>query len=304
MEIRIEIEFRNRRKGKGMRKALLCLVFMLTASVIKGEALDGIAMISRGKSNYSIVYSATAAGTEKNAAKELAEHLNLVSGISFPIRQEGASLTGPAIYVGRTRFAANSGISFQGFHPEEWLVKAVGRNLVIGGGEPRGTLYGVWEFLERFVGIMWLDEKCTYLPKIDSLSLPGNPDLRGEPAFSVRGVALNKDLNEPEKNIRFMARNRLNFFHIHSHAGMAAAMGWGLTPIFGSPNFTHTFYFYTKEWPKEYENCLSMSKDGKRIRSISAVDGGQVCFSNPQTRINVLKKRELSQRFPGGVILR
>lgn len=240
---------------------------------------NGIELISSGPSKYSIVYSSNATEAEKTAASELAAHLKLFAGIVIPLKEE-KSENGPAIYVGQTEFARAHGISFKNYGSEEWLIKSVGSDIIIGGGRPRGTLYGVFEFLEKEVGIMWMDENYTYIPRSSSLSIPENLDKHGKPMFSMRGVYV--FAGEPEKRIRFMIRNRENIFH--DNHKFPDAEKWGIFPIYGSPRACHTFYNYTKDWPAEYMDCFSVNKDGKRLRAENPGGPGQVCLSNPVTR--------------------
>jgi hypothetical protein len=63
----------------------------------------------------------------------------------------------PAVFVGATKFAGREGINFGQLGQEEWVIRSVNSNLVIAGGRPRGTLYAVYEFLERYVGVRFLD---------------------------------------------------------------------------------------------------------------------------------------------------
>jgi len=46
-----------------------------------------------------------------------------------------------------------------------WIRTADADNLVIVGGRPRGTLYGVYEFFERYLGVRWLDPEVTHIPE-------------------------------------------------------------------------------------------------------------------------------------------
>lgn len=254
-----------------------------------GSEKKGIELVSSGGSNYSIVYSATAIAAEKTAASELAEHLKLSSGLDFPLKEE-KSVTGPAIYVGQTEFATAHGISFKNYDKEEWLIKSVGPDLVIGGGRPRGTLYGVYEFLENELGVMWLDENYTYVPKNSTLSIPANLNKNGKPAFAIRGIYVFS--REEEKRLRFMIRNRDNIFH-DQNKYVKNPEKWGVFPVYGSPRACHTFYNYTKDWPAEYMNCFSMNSGGKRLRAESVLGPGQVCFSNPVTsKLFVAKLKE------------
>lgn len=242
-----------------------------------------IPLLSSGVSRYSIVYAANAIEAEKTAAKELAEHLQGSFGIALPLEEESekAAPNGPSIYVGQTQFARSHGISFDGYDAEQWLIKAVGPNLVIGGGRPRGTLYGVFEFLEEEVGVMWMDETDTHIPRHTTLALPGDLERSGKPTFPIRGIFVFN--REDEKRIRYMIHNRDNIFH-DQRPFFTDAAAWGLFPIYGSPRGCHTFSYYTKDWPEQYEDCFSLDANGKRLRAVSALGPGQVCFSNPLAR--------------------
>jgi hypothetical protein len=249
-----------------------------------------IPLLSAGTSGYSIVYPSDALEAEKTAAQELAEHLQRSFGIDIPLKQEPANEDpapeasaprGPSIYVGQTRFAQAQGLSFAGYDAEEWLIKAVGADIVIGGGRPRGTLYGVYEFLEKEVGVLWMDENDTHIPRHTTLTIPGTLARRGKPAFWIRGIFV--FAHDDEKRIRYMIRNRDNTFH-DQRPYFTDAERWGMFPVYGSPRGCHTFFHYTKDWPAEDDDCFSLNASGKRLRAESAVGPGQVCFSNPLTR--------------------
>ena len=78
--------------------------------------------------------------TERKAAEELAEHFSKMTGGSIAIGKEGEPFDGPAIYVGDTAFARKQGIDFSSFGKEEWLIRSSGKDLIVGGGKPRGTV--------------------------------------------------------------------------------------------------------------------------------------------------------------------
>lgn len=261
------------------------LIIMPWSNILARQ--NDIELSASNPEHYSIVCSAEATEAEKNAASELSEHLKKAIGINLPILKEEDSIKGPAIYVGQTKFALSNKIFFNDFGREEWLIKAIGKNIVIGGGRPRGTLYGAWEFLERYAGIMWLDENYTYFPNSNQLILSEDLVERGTPAFAIRGVYTFKD--NPDSRRTFMARNRQNLFHDES----IDSKKMGLSPIIGSPRACHTFYYYTKDWPTEYEKYFSLDAYGKRLRAKGPAGPGQVCLSNPQVRelfVNRLRK--------------
>ena len=104
---------------------------------------------------------------EKTAATELASHLKMVCGQNIRITDESnPSSNSKKIFIGTTKRAAAAGVDFSQYAPEKWLIRALDADtLILGGGTPRGVIYAVYEYLERNHGVIWLDEKDTYVKK-------------------------------------------------------------------------------------------------------------------------------------------
>lgn len=106
-----------------------------------------------------VAKDATAA--EKHVAKELQDHLKQVTGEETAI--------GHALMADRPNLLVGPGaakLAVSDFSVEEWgtdglLLRSEGRNLVLAGGRPRGTLYAVYTFLEESVGVRPADAIAT-----------------------------------------------------------------------------------------------------------------------------------------------
>jgi len=98
--------------------------------------------------DYRILYHPDAVPAEKTAAEILAETLNRITGGENFAAEPAASFTGSnEILVGRI-----SGEDVSALGREGYLIKPLGEDaIVITGGEPRGTLYGVHKFLEKYL---------------------------------------------------------------------------------------------------------------------------------------------------------
>ena len=59
--------------------------------------------------------------------------------------------------------------------------------LIVTGGR-RGTLYGVYELLERVGGVRFLDARTEHVPHRDAWTVPADLSLRGPPVFSRREI--------------------------------------------------------------------------------------------------------------------
>ena len=262
---------------------LTCALAMLAPASCHGQALS---LAAGGRAAAVIVVGASPTAAERTAADELTTYLGKVTGAAFSQVAEGdvPADTG-AIFVGRTRFAARQGVDVRKLGPEEWVVRTVGHNLIITGGRPRGTIYAVYEFLERELGCHWLDERTEVVPSRPELALR-RIGIRGQPAFCNRGVwdyVRGLMLSEPlfREEYWFQARNKANM------ADTYLGEEFGFNDSFGSPTGCHTFYLYIdpKEHFDKHPEWFSMNLNGERER-----DWGQLCLANPEVRTLVLER--------------
>ncbi len=270
-----------RRYGRLLVPAFLTALLATTA-VHAAPAL----IASGGEALMAIAVGANPTAAERTAANELAAYLGKMTGANFSQVTEGDAPPGRrALYVGWTSFARGHGADPSQLGPEEWVVRTVGKDLVLTGGRPRGTLYAVYEFLEQDLGCHWLDERTEVVPSRPKLALP---HLRrtGKPAFRSREVYdLVRGLNETEPGLR-----EQNLFHARNGAnGASTYLGeeFGFCDRLGSPNACHTFYFYLdpKEHFDQHPEWFSMNLNGVRER-----DWGQLCLTNPEVRKQVLER--------------
>ena len=64
-------------------------------------------------------------------AKELAQHLNKITGANFKVVEEALwDKSTPAFLVGNTDFARKNKIDTSKFDREEWLYKSIGKNII------------------------------------------------------------------------------------------------------------------------------------------------------------------------------
>lgn len=99
-----------------------------------------------------------------------------------------------------------------------FIIKTVGKNLVISGKTDSGTTFGVYEFLEKFLGIRWLmpTDLWTEIPLKNNLTF-GKIDIKENPKFLSRSFfPINLQSNDVllkewgEKN---RLSNRVEFHH-------------------------------------------------------------------------------------------
>lgn len=232
-------------------------------------------LVDHGASHYEIVCAAEAGPAAQLAAKELRTWIKTSTGADLPrVTTPG---DGPHIFVGSNPWSTAAGITTEGLKPEGWRLRTVGDDLHIVGMDvmrgslmPKkssatqtGTLSGVYDFLEREAGVLflWHDSLGTIVPKRDRVTIKDS-NIESAPAWTYRHLAYGPEGQMDET----LFGRRLGLGHsytvTHSHAWFSIA------PI----------EKYGKEHPEWYAEI-----NGKREPAYYMEHhGGQVCTTNPE----------------------
>ena len=206
---------------------LLFVAFILTAAVC--APAQELSLAARGQpAACTIVRPASASPSQVYAVEELQRFTEQMTGVKLPITTDEAPLPPRAVLLGDTRFTTEllggpadvKALGEDGFR----LVRRGERVLVLG-GPVRGTLYGVYEVLERFGGCRWYSSWHSVIPRRDTFAVPALDETQ-KPAFALREPfwfdMFNGDL---------AARNKVNGNAMHlsaKHGGHSYRFGGGL----------------------------------------------------------------------------
>ena len=154
---------------------------------------------------WEIIVSEDSIESEKYAATEFQRIFKSVTGDELKIRTKVHSKN--AIYIGNGSVkrspVPNLKIPVGG---EEGFHIHVSKDLTIAGAQPRGVLYGVYEFFERYAGVRFLTRDHTYIPT-DASKIPiPMGDFSYEPSFFFRWPFYEENYNDPA----FATRLRVN----------------------------------------------------------------------------------------------
>lgn len=246
----------------------MLVMWCLVATLNTAQQPVSLPIASGGKSEYVIVLPQNASPSQQRAAEELQRFLQQITDAHLPIvTDEPGSLAQVrrAIALGDNRLLRDSGVQvdWQSLGDEGFSIIPKPPHLFIAGSAKRGTLYGVYSFLEDDLGCRWYSSKVSLIPRKRSLTVKIAP--RTEiPAFEYREPyftdAWDKD---------WAVRNRVNgtFPRLDESTGGKVSYG----------PFVHTFYAlvppqqYAKEHP-EYYSLVNGKRDTER---------GQLCLTNP-----------------------
>ena len=230
-------------------------------------AAQELVIAENGKSDYQIVLPEKASEPVRHAADELAQFIREMTGASISIRtEESQPVAECEILLGNTRRLQDLGleIDWQKLGKEGYVLKTVGKKLVIAGGEPRGTLYGVYGLLEEHWGCRWFTPDCSRIPHYDRLVI-GPLDETLVPALEYR-EPFTFDCFDGD----WCALNRMN----SSSARLGPQHGGKVR--FGSGFFVHTFNRLVppEKYFDEHPEYFALVK-GKRLK-----DRTQLCCTN------------------------
>lgn len=176
-----------------LRIFALCIAQVLFSVTLAAGAHQEHAGLALGQlSSWKIYVADGAIPSETFAAQELQSFYKQASGKSIPIvhsldDHDGESAKTGVIYIGPSEKLSAVGIDCDPAHygQEDLRIVACDDMLAIFGGRPRGTLYGVYTFLEDYMGIRFLTADHTHVPDLPAGRTIGPLDRTYSPPFGV-----------------------------------------------------------------------------------------------------------------------
>jgi hypothetical protein len=181
-----------------------CAAFRVSLVLLFCWSIHAKAEIVLAKDGFSqavVVLNADASIREKHAASELSSILKQITGARFEITGE-PSPAGANVCVGiGAAKAVDPDFSTSGLGADGIIVRTRGKNIILAGGEPRGTLYAVYSFLEDEVGCRWWTPTVSRIPKKPDLAI-GNLDKRYVPPFEHRDILIMPITRDADWSVR------------------------------------------------------------------------------------------------------
>ncbi len=172
---------------------------------------------------YQIVVADDASREVLAAAAELSGLLEEVTradrfGAEFTVVKASSARSDHQIILGRSKALddLNLSIDWAALGDEGFVIRTVGRKLVIAGGPRRGTINGVYTFLEDVVGCRWYTPGFSVMPHKPTLSVPPL-NVQQVPVFESRYLHCNATTD-----VNWAARQRLNT--------VTRGVTWGIKP--------------------------------------------------------------------------
>jgi hypothetical protein len=252
-------------------------LLLVAACSILAAVPQGVNMASIN--DWDIVVDKDAIPGERHAAEEFQTFVARAGGVKLPI-VEGVDRPDRHVFIGWSEIMLKSNVGFavDGFDDEDLRIVIRDNNIAIAGGRPRGTLYGVYQFLEDYLGVRFLTTDHTYVPKVGEWRIVGPVDRFYHPPFKFRWCWY-KEINSAPP---FATRMRNNAVTDDPKFGGKTSM----------PLITHSFrhQLKTEDYGKEHPEYYS-EVDGVRIAATDqTTNHSQPCLTNPDVYRIVVDK--------------
>ena len=172
----------------------------IVSALLVSAVVGGLVLAERGRpAACSVVVPAKATPVQRYAAEELQKWTERLTDVRMPIVARGDRLPDRAVVI------EDGG----GANPAEdgFRLCADGNRLrIVAAADRGGSLYGVYELLERFGGCRCYSSWCERIPRISRFAVPGTLDETHVPAFAMRQTWWYDFL----QHLDFAARLRMN----------------------------------------------------------------------------------------------
>lgn len=177
------------------------------ASVNGGN--NDLTIVRNGESDYKIVVPKEGTLCENFAAKELQDFIEQATGAKLPIVSDDGvrfSKYSSLISLGETSLLEDAKINVEDsdLKLDGFVMKTIGKQVFICGARDRGTLYGSYDFLEKFLGVRFFTPEITKVPETDNLEMP-QTDVKEIPSINVRDYYI----PESDRDMLYTTRQRM-----------------------------------------------------------------------------------------------
>lgn len=123
--------------------------------------------------NATIIVGTNASQTDLYAADKLAYYLGQITGAEIAVKTDSTEKNGTEIVVGDT---ARAKFDLSDYDNGGYIIKSEGDTVYICGEGTRGTIYGVYGFLEKYCDCNWYRYDTVVIPEKADLVVPAGID--------------------------------------------------------------------------------------------------------------------------------
>jgi hypothetical protein len=228
--------------------------------------------------------------TEAFAASELQKYIEKITKLRLPIKTDVQEIKGNFFSIGKTSYLKDDLIKnikeSENNINDSFIMKRKQNIIFLAGVTDRGTIYSVYTFLKKYLGVRWYSPgalgEC--IPARTNIRI-GNIDDEEKPDFLMRGMLFSFNHRSKRESLEladWCVKNRLNY-DILTYAykfnpdieNFYKKRGGAIFFLKNGHNF-HSYFFPITQYSQKHPEYYPLVK-GKRTWSHA-----QLCLSNPE----------------------
>ncbi|MCI5156843.1 MAG: hypothetical protein D3906_00055, partial [Candidatus Electrothrix sp. AUS1_2] len=227
-------------------KISCCILLLLAAIPALAASSKVLRIVDNGKPHAVIIIAPTASKQIRNAAKTLQEYIQKASQAKILITDNAEETENGQIriWLGVSKYVSAVKPVLKKMDGDGLLISfPTSKDIVIIGPTDWGTEFGVYEFLERYIGVRWLFPGTAgeYIPSMTTIEVAMHT-VRKEPVFFSRQFSGFRGAEQ----VQWARRNR--------------------NPLLGRIYFMHNLLnlFPPEQYVKTHPDFFPVTKGGKR----------------------------------------
>lgn len=243
-------------------------------------AVQGTELVRGGRPVAEIIIPADAIPVEKFAAEELASHINMISGSNLPTVTSPGS-TEVKIYLGRASQLNLAGLpeNMARIHIDGNRIDIAGvdgKGVALNRSTAAGTLFGVYDLLEKKLGVRWLwpGESGTVFPAMKNVTL-------SDEAWVVKPPLRFANWRQNNRPASWLKKENAALFHRNESLWLRRHR----FSMVDNLNYGHAFTEYLKRFGQDRPEYFNLLPDGTRRADPMYYNGRadlvSMCVTNP-----------------------
>ncbi|MBQ7301459.1 MAG: DUF4838 domain-containing protein [Clostridia bacterium] len=261
-----------------------------TTEIPHNTFASSIRLADEEGSAYVIVRSKDAAPAEIKAAKELRSYIVKICGAKLEIVTDDVPESEYEIIVGQTTREPQGMFDRSDLGEDGFIIQTDETDLYLIGGGVRGTLYAVYEFLEKYLGCRFYTADIEHIPNLSNIVIEQDIYDKQIPAFQYRCAAWYDYFSED-----IAAKRRLNI----EAWSFSLTDEYGGTVHYANKIKGHSFLYLVPpaEYFEDHPEYFMMDPNGERITD-------QLCLTNPDVlTITIERAKEWLKADPEADII-
>ena len=211
-----------------------------------------------------IVVSANASETDAYAAQRLKHYLDRITGKNIEIVNDFDS-SEYEICVGETNIDKTD---FSESADGSFIITSTDKRIIINGAGNKGTINGVYAFLEKFCGCHWYETQVIIAPENSTLTVPADIDIKYTPFFEYTETD-----TASSRDIEFSLANGLTG---GAYRDFTAEQGAAVEYLGRFCHTMTTFFCKSETYFEEHPEYFAL-RNGKRTPN-------QLCLTNEKVK--------------------